>query len=139
MLNLKQGRWVRIHNQEQNDFEARENVMDITVGDGYCQAEAVYTAATRTYQKAAYWMLRYLGHAKAEEILAAAAEKIQASADKAGRDDAEVAVNGENWSCKIQKMAPGVFKTQISWTAETEEKTAEIPTPKKRSRRKKAA
>ncbi len=84
-------------------------------------------------------MLRYLGHAKAEEILAAAAEKIQTSADEAGRDDSEVVVSGENWACKIEKLAPGVFKTQISWTAETEEKTAKIPAPKKRSRRKKAA
>ena len=47
---------------------------------------------TRTYQKAAYWMLRYLGHAKAEDILALAAEEIQAKASEASRDASEVVV-----------------------------------------------
>ncbi len=65
MTKLKQGRWVAIHEQGQANFEAKENIMDITVGSDRCQAEATYTAATRTYQKAAYWMLRYLGHARA--------------------------------------------------------------------------
>ncbi len=135
MTTLKQGRWVKIHEQGQVNFETAENVMDITVGDNRYQAEATYTAGTRTYRKAAYWMLRYLGHAKAEEILALAAEEIQAKAAEAGSDAAEVVVSGENWTCKIEKMAPGVFKTEMTWTDATEEK----PAPKKRGRRKKAA
>ena len=139
MLNLKQGRWVKIHDQGHADFEARENVMDIHVGSCRCQSEATYTANTHTCQKAACWMLRYLRHAKAEEILAMAAEEIQAKAAEAGRDASEVVVSGENWVCKIEKMAPGVFKVQMDWAFGAEEKPAETPAPKKRDRRKKAA
>lgn len=134
MTTLKQGRWVKIHEQGQTNFETAENVMDITVGDNRYQAEATYTAGTRTYRKAAYWMLRYLGHAKAEEILALAAEEIQAKAAEAGQDASEIVVSGENWTCKIEKMAPGVFKTEMTWTDAAEKK----PAPKKRGRRKKA-
>lgn len=133
MTALKQGRWVKIHEQGQGNFETAENVMDITVGDNRYQAEATYTAGTRTYRKAAYWMLRYLGHAKAEEILALAAEEIQAKAAEASQDAAEVVVSGESWTCKIEKMAPGVFKTEMTWATAAEEK----PAPKKRGRRKK--
>lgn len=137
MTTLKQGRWVKIHEKGQANFEAAENVMDITIGSSRCQAEATYTTGTRTYQKAAYWMLRYLGHAKAEDILALAAEEIQAKAAEASRDASEVVVNGEGWTCKIEKMAPGVFKTEMTWTVE--QPTVEAPAPKRRSRRKKAA
>lgn len=134
MTTLKQGRWVKIHEQGQANFETAENVMDITVGDNCYQAEATYTAGTRTYRKAAYWMLRYLSHAKAEEILALAAEEIQAKAAEASRDASEIVVSGEGWTCKIEKMAPGVFKTEMTWTEATEKN----PAPKKRGRRKKA-
>lgn len=79
-------------------------------------------------------MLRYLGHAKAEEILALAAEEIRAKAVEAGQDAAEVVVSGENWTCKIERIAPGVFKTEMTWTDATEKK----PAPKNRGRRKKA-
>ncbi len=146
-MTLKQGRWVKIHKQGQANYEAKENVMDIMVGESRCQAEALYTASTRTYKKAAYWMLRYLGHAKAEEILAMAAEEIQAKAAEAGKDDSEVVVNGEKWNCTIEKMEPGVFKVQMTWTFEEEhpveknveeQPAAEAPAPKKRGRTKKA-
>lgn len=137
MTSLKQGRRVKIHEQGQANFEAAENVMDITIGSSRCQAEATYTAGTRTYQKAAYWMLRYLGHAKAEDILALAVEEIQAKAAEASRDASEVVVSGEGWTCKIEKMAPGVFKTEMSWTVE--QAAVEAPALKKRGRRKKAA
>ena len=60
MTTLKQGRWVKIHEQGRANFETAENVMGITFGDNRYQAEATYTAGTRTYRKAAYWMLRYL-------------------------------------------------------------------------------
>ena len=137
MTSLKQGRRVKIHEQGQANFETAENVMDITIGSSRCQAEATYTAGTRTYQKAAYWMLRYLGHAKAEDILALAVEEIQAKAAEASRDASEVVVSGEGWTCKIEKMAPGVFKTEMSWTVE--QAAVEAPALKKRGRRKKAA
>ncbi|WP_305117478.1 hypothetical protein [Acutalibacter muris] len=135
MTTLKQGRWVKIHEQGRANFETAENVMGITFGDNRYQAEATYTAGTRTYRKAAYWMLRYLGHAKADEILALAAEEIQAKAAEAGKDASEVVVSGEGWTCKIEKMAPGVFKTEMTWTVAAKEK----PAPKKRGRRKNAA
>ena len=134
MTTLKQGRWAKIHEQGQANFETAENVMDITVGDNRYQAEATYTAGTRTYRKAAYCMLRYLGHAKAEEILALAAEEIQAKAAEVGQDAAELVVSGEGWTCKIEKMAPGVFKTEMAWTVG--QTAVEAPAPKKRDRRK---
>ncbi len=136
-MTLKQGRWVKIHEQGQANFEAVENVMDISIGSNRCQAEATYTAGTRTYQKAAYWMLRYLGHAKAEDILALAAEEVRAKAAEASRDVSEVVVSGENWTCKIEKMAPGVFRTEMVWTVSEQSATEEKPAPKKRVRRKK--
>jgi len=147
MTTLKPGRWVKIHEQGQANFETAENVMDITIWSSCCQAEATYTAGTRTYQKAAYWMLRYLSHAKAEEILAMAAEEIQAKAAEAGKDDSEVVMNGEKWNCTIEKMEPGVFKVQMTWTFEEEhpaeenvgeQPAAEAPALKKRGGTKKA-
>jgi len=131
---LKQGRWVKIHEQGQANFESAENVMDITVGSNRCQAEATYTASTRTYQKAAYWMLRYLGHANAEQLLALAAEEIIAKAAAAGRDDEEVVIEGEGWRCTIEKMDTGVFRTQIDWTVD-ETPTVEVQKPKRRRKK----
>jgi len=111
-MTLKQGRWVKIHEQGQANFEAVENVMDITIGSNRCQAEATYTAGTRTYQKAAYWMLRYLGHAKAEDILALAAEEVRAKAAEASRDISEVVVSGESWTCKIETTCPSTRRSR---------------------------
>lgn len=134
-MTLKEGRWVKIHKQGQANYESAENVMDITVGTNRCQAEATYTASTRTYQKAAYWMLRYLGHANAEQILALAAEEIMAKAAEAGRDDDELTVEGDGWRCTIEKMDTGVFRVQMAWTFN--EIPIIEPKTKKRTRRKK--
>lgn len=132
-MTLKQGRWVKIHEQGQANFESEENVMDITVGSSRCQAEATYTASTRTYQKAAYWMLRYLGHANAEQILALAAEEIIAKAAATNRDEDELTVEGDGWSCVIEKMDTGVFRVQLNWKVD---ETPAVETKKKRSRKK---
>ncbi len=31
---LKQSRWVKVHEQGQSSFEVKDNVMDITIGEG---------------------------------------------------------------------------------------------------------
>ena len=53
MAELKQGRWVKVHEPGQANFVENENVMDIVIGAGRCQANATYTV--RSYKKAAYW------------------------------------------------------------------------------------
>lgn len=128
-MELKNGRWVKIHEQGKGNFEAHNNVMDITVGGNRAQADVTYTASTKTVQKAAYWMLRYLGHASASDILALAAEEITTKAGAAGKDAEEVVVNGDGWSCTIDRMEPGVFKAQLTWSFEA----APVEQPKKKA------
>jgi len=115
MAELKQSRWVKVHEPGQGNFVENENVMDITIGTGRCQAEATYTV--RSYKKAAYWMNEYLKAAEALNILAnEIMETIQAEADKAGCEDAEISASGESWYCGIEKMADGCFKVHLDWT-----------------------
>lgn len=130
---MKNGRWVKIHEQGQANFETHDNVMDITVGASRCQAEATFTSRTTTYEKAAYWMLRYLGHADAQQILLLAAEEIQKQAAAAGKDTEQVDALGEGWSCTIEKMDKGVFRVQMTWATDAQPVTK---TAKKRSPRK---
>ena len=120
MTSLKQSRWTKIHEQGEANFEPKNNIMDITVGADRCQAEAVFTS-TSTYAKAAYWPIRFLGHADAEQIIALAAEEIQNRAANASRTDGKVEANGENWACIIEKLDKGVFKVQMNWAVRTDE------------------
>ena len=112
---MKNGRWVRIHEQGQENFEAKNNVIDIVAGSPRCQAEATFTS-TRTFAKAAYWLLRYLGHADAQQLLVLAAEEIRAKAAEAAKDDSRMDAAGEGWNCNIEKMGAGEFKVSMSWT-----------------------
>lgn len=138
MAELKQGRWVKVHEPGQANFEENENVMDIVIGTGRCQANATYTV--RSYKKAAYWLAEYLKAAEALQIVAdEAMEKIQSAADSANREDDSVSVNGEGWTCEIEKMGDGSFKVLMSWAvSEPVTKKANKPAPKKRGRKKKA-
>ena len=103
MAELKQGRWVKVHEPGQANYVESENVMDIVIGTGRCQAEATYTV--RSYKKAAYWLEEYLKAAEAMQIVAAdILEQIKAAADSANREDDEVSASGEGWSSVIEKM-----------------------------------
>ena len=117
MAELKQGRWVKVHEPGQANFTENENVMDIVIGTGRCQAEATYTV--RNYRKAAYWLSEYLKAAEALQIVAEnAMSEIQTAADNAHREDDEVTASGEGWDCIIEKMGDGTFKVQLNWTVD---------------------
>ncbi len=151
MAELKQGRWVKVHEPGQANYVESDNIMDIVIGQDRCQAEALYTV--RSYKKAAYWLNEYLKAAEALQIVAQEAiEQISAAAEAATREDPKIVVNGEGWTCEIEKMADGEFKVYLNWavsepvskkapTKKTKKK-AEVPTaedekPKKRGRNKK--
>lgn len=138
MAELKQGRWVKIHGPGQANFVENENVMDIVIGTGRCQAEATYTV--RSYKKAAFWLGEYLKAAEALQIVAEdILAEIQSAAESANREDDEVTANGEGWNCGIEKMGDGSFKVQLVWTVSepVTRKGKEKPAPKKRGRKKK--
>lgn len=143
MAELKPGRWVKVHEQGQANFTENDNVMDIMIGAGRCQAEATYTV--RNFKKAAYWLIEYLKAAEALAIVSdGITQKIQSAAENANREDDEVTACGDGWNCLIEKMGDGGFKVQLSWAVEetvtkrqkitSKKKTA----PKKRGRKKKA-
>ena len=66
---------------------------------------------------------------------------IQSAADSANREDDLVSVNGEGWTCEIEKMGDGSFKVLMSWAVSepvTKKAAAKKPAAKKRGRKKKA-
>lgn len=140
MAELKQGRWVKVHEPGQANFVEHENVMDIVIGTGRLQAEATYTV--RSYKKAAYWLGEYLKAAEALQIVAdEMLTKIQDAAASANREEDEMAADGDGWNCTIEWMGDGSFKVQLSWAVSepVTKKTKEKPAPKKRGRKKKEA
>ena len=114
MAELKQSRWVKIHEPGNANFDEKDNIMDIVVGSNRCQAEATFTA--RSFRKAAYWLLKYLEAADAFQVIATAADSITTEAANAKREDDTVTVNGEGWSCEIERMSQSAFKVRMSWT-----------------------
>lgn len=114
MAELKQSRWVKIHEPGNANFDEKDNIMDIVVGSNRCQAEATFTA--RSFRKAAYWLLKYLEAADALQVIATAADSITTEAANAKREDDTVTVNGEGWSCEIERMSQSAFKVRMSWT-----------------------
>lgn len=144
MTELKPSRWVKIHEPGQGDYDEHENVMDIKIGKSRCQAEALYTV--RSYRKAGYWLIKYLEAAEATELLALAAQQIIDALESADREAPEVTVETEKWTCKIEKLSSGAFKTSLLWKPEGPvtrkqkpfvDKTVQKPTTKKRGRKKK--
>lgn len=136
MAELKQNRWVKVHEPGQSNFVESDNVMDILIGTGRCQAEAIYTV--RSYKKAAYWLGEYLKAANALQIVASEIlDRINAAASEANRDTEEVEADGDGWDCTIEKMGDGSFKVQMSWSV-SETVTKKAP-DKKKSEAKKAA
>ena len=114
MAELKQSRWVKIHEPGNANFDEKDNIMDIVVGSNRCQAEATFTA--RSFRKAAYWLLKSLEAADALQVIATAADSITTEAANAKREDDTVTVNGESWSCEIERMSQSAFKVRMSWT-----------------------
>ena len=144
MTELKQSRWVKIHEPGQADYDEHENVMDIKIGKSRCQAEVLYTV--RSYRKAGYWMIKYLEAAEATELLALAAQQIMDALESVDREAPEVTIETEKWTCKIEKLSSGAFKTSLFWKPEGlvtrkqkpfVDKTVQKPTTKKRDRKKK--
>lgn len=138
MAELKQGRWVKVHEPGQANFTENENVMDIVIGTGRCQAEATYTV--RSYKKAAYWLSEYLKSAEALQIVAEEAlAQITEAAESAHREDDEISATGIGWDCIIEKLCDGSFKVQLNWTVDepVTKKGKKKTTPKKRGRKKK--
>lgn len=143
MAELKQGRWVKVHEPGQANYVESENVMDIVIGQDRCQAEATYTV--RSYKKAAFWLTEYLKAAEALQLVAQEAiEQIAAASEAANREEPKIAVAGEGWTCEIEKMADGEFKVYLNWAvSEPVTKKAKAPKkktaekPKRRGRRKK--
>ena len=116
---LKQSRWVKVHKQGQSDFEAKDNVMDITIGEGSYQAVITYkTSLVRNFNKAVYWFLRGLTNAKADVIAQLATETLTAQAANASKETAEITASGNGWSCEIVNAGEGVFKAVMRWTQE---------------------
>ena len=132
MAELKQSRWVKIHEPGNANFDEKDNIMDIVVGSNRCQAEATFTA--RSFRKAAYWLLKYLEAADALQVIATAADSITTEAANAKREDDTVTVNGEGWSCEIERMSQSAFKVRMSWTVS--EPVAKKPTGRGRRKKK---
>lgn len=130
MAELKQSRWVKIHEPGNANFDEKDNIMDIVVGSNRCQAEATYTV--RSFRKAAYWLLKYLEAADAPQIIATAADSINSEAAGAAKEDDTVTVNGEGWTCEIERMNQGVFKVRMSW-AVSEPVTIKQPASRKKA------
>lgn len=138
MAELKEGRWVKVHEPGQANFVENENVMDILIGPDRCQAEATYTV--RNHKKAAYWLNEYLKAADALQLVGdEAIAQIQAAAEAANRADDEIQVAGEGWDCAIEKMGDGSFKVQFVWAVSEAVTKKGKPAPKKRGRKKKGA
>lgn len=110
MTELKESRWVKIHEPGQANYEPKENIMDILIGESRCQADVTYTVPS--YKKAAYWLGKYLDAAGAAQVLHEIAGQIEAASE----NKADVDLNTESWNCQIEKMAQGVFKVQLVWT-----------------------
>ncbi len=138
MAELKQSRWVKIHEPGQANFIENENIMDIMIGADCCQAEATYTV--RSYKKVAYWLVEYLKAAEALQIIAnEIITQIQEVTDNAKREDNEVAANGDGWNCEIEKMSEGNFKVHLRWSVKepvTKKGKSKNVTSKKRNRKK---
>ena len=116
---LKQSRWVKVHEQGQGNFEVKDNVMDITIGENSYQAEITYkTSLVRNFNKAVYWFLRGLTNARAEVVAQLATDALTTQAANASKETDEIAASGNGWNCTVVSMGEGVFKATMRWTNE---------------------
>lgn len=141
MTELKQSRWVKIHEPGQANYAEKENIMDIRIGGNRCQADVLYTV--RSYKKAGYWLLKYLEAAEAAALLAEAAEQIMNAVEGADREDPDVTVETPDWTCAIERLSSGEFKVSLMWQTDEpvvrkqtrRDKTVQKPVTKKRGRK----
>lgn len=144
MTELKQSRWVKIHEPGQANYAEHDNVMDIKIGSNRCQVDVLYTV--RSYRKAGYWLTKYLEAAEASAILAEAAERIMNAVEGADREDPDVTVETDDWTCAIERLGSEAFKVSFMWRSDDpvmikqakKNKTVQKPATKKRSRKKTA-
>lgn len=126
---LRGSRWAKIHEPGQGNFETKDNVMDITLGESRCQAEVLYnTKAVRTFKKAAYWLFHSLDSARASQlygIIAEAYEQVQSGVVDMDSEADKIEATGEGWNCLIESMGDGKFKAQLSWTAAKKDRAEE--------------
>lgn len=119
---FRQSRWVKVHEQGQNDFEVKDNVMDIKIEENSYSAEIIYkTSVVRNFSKAVYWFLRGLVNARADVIAQLATDELTAQAANASKETEEIAVSGNGWTCNVVNMGEGVFKATMRWTLEAVE------------------
>lgn len=145
MTELKQSRWVKVHEPGQANYEEKENVMDIRIGGNRCQADVLYTV--RSYKKAGYWLLKYLEAAEAAALLAEAAEQIMSAVNSADREDPDVTVTTDDWSCEFERMSNGAFRVSLTWQSDEpvvkkqrqKNSVVQKPVTKKRGRKRAAA
>ena len=117
--NLRQSRWVKVHEQGQGNFETKDNVMDITIGENSYQAEITYkTSLVRNFNKAVYWFLRGLTNARADVVAQLATDALTTQAANASKETDEITASGNGWNCTVVNMGEGVFKATMRWTNE---------------------
>lgn len=123
MLELKQTRWVKIHEPGQGNYETKENVMDIAIGAKRCKAEAVFTV--RNYKLAAFWMQRYLGTANAQKVVDLVEAAV--SAELLAKPNEDICIETEKWSCRIEKLGETkAFKIDLTWAPGEKVKKSKI-------------
>lgn len=110
MEELKQSRWVKVHERGQANYEAHDNIMDILIGEKRCRADVTYTV--RSHKKAAHWLVKYLEAAGAAQVLHEIAGQIEAASE----NKSDIELENEEWVCQIAKMEKGIFKVQLVWT-----------------------
>lgn len=110
MAELKQSRWVKVHEQGQANYEQHDNIMDILIGESRCKADVTYTV--RSHKKAAQWLTKYLEAAGATQVL----HEIAGQIETASENKSDIDLTNEKWVCQIEKMDKGIFKVQLLWT-----------------------
>lgn len=100
---FKQSRWVKVHEQGQSDYEANNNVMDISIEENSYRAEITYkTALVRNFDKAVYWFLRSLTNAKADLVAQLATSELNNQVANANKETREITASGNGWNCVVK-------------------------------------
>lgn len=108
-MELKESRWVKIHEPGQANYAVKDNVMDICIGEKGCKAEAIYTVSS--IKKAAYWTLTYLESAEAEDILKVIADSV----NKAAAANEDINLQESTWSLNVDTLNKGCFSVRLEW------------------------
>ena len=126
MAELKQSRWVKVMEPGDAKPEEKDNVMNISIGEKCCEADAVYTV--RNQKKAAQWLLKYLDYANASQVMHEVADRIETEAANAEND---LSLNTETWNCQIDKVQENAYKVRFVWMP-SEPMTKKKPTRRPR-------